>query len=109
VTATVGNDDDLDETQITTVSVDHPGGAIEGKLTIGTGSITVASEHMALRIAVPAGFDLTNFATGDEVLATFAQQPDGTLLLTALSGDDNAQEADDQGDDSGGGDDGNDG
>jgi hypothetical protein len=106
VTATVGTGDELDEDSVTTVSADHPGGAIEGKLTIGTGKITVTSEHMALAINVPAGFDLSKFAAGDEVLATFAQQADGTLLLTALSGDANAQEADgsngdDNGDDGG--------
>lgn len=102
ITATVGSGDELDEDAVSTVSADHPGGAIEGKLTLGTGKITVVSEHMALVIGVPAGFDLSAFQNGDEVLATFAQQPDGTLLLSALSGDQNAQEADDNGQDGGG-------
>ena len=102
VTATVGSTDELDEDNVTTVSADAPGGAIEGKLTIGTGKITVVSEHMALVLNVPTGFDLTTFANGDEVLAKFTQGADGTLTLTALSGDDNAQEADDNGDDHGG-------
>ena len=122
VTATVGNDDELDEDNVTTVSADAPGGAIEGTLTIGTGKITVVSEHMALVLNVPATIDLSKFANGDEVLAKFTQGADGTLTLTALSGDDNAQEADDNnnngdddndqgdghgGDHSGGGDGGN--
>lgn len=98
VTATVGQNDDLDEDQVTTVSADHPGGAIEGTLTIGSGTITVVSEHLALVLNVPSGFDLSSFQTGDEVLAVFAQQPDGTLLLSSLSGDQSAQQAD-QGDD----------
>ena len=98
VTATVGNDDQLDEDNVTTVSADAPGGAIEGKLTIGTGKITVVSEHMALVLNVPASVDLSKFANGDEVLAKFTQGADGTLTLTALSGDDNAQEADDNND-----------
>ena len=106
VTATVSATDALDEDNVTTVSADAPGGAIEGKLTLGTGKITVVSEHMALVINVPTTFDLTKFANGDEVLAKFTQGADGTLTLTDLSGDDNAQEADDNQDgDNGGGDD----
>lgn len=103
VTATVGADDELEEDTVATASADTPGGKIEGRLTIGTGTITVKSEHMNLSIKVPAGFDLTHFATGDEVLVAFSQQSDGSLLLTAISGDENAQEADDndQNDDSG--------
>lgn len=102
VTATVGTGDDLEDDSVTAVSADHPGGSIDGKLTLGTGSITVVSEHMALRIAVPSGFDLSKFQNGDEVLAVFAQQADGTLLLTSLSANGDAQQAD-QGDDDGGG------
>jgi hypothetical protein len=108
VTATVGQNDDLDENEVSTVSADTPGGSIEGKLTIGTGKITIVSEHMALVLNVPTGFDLTAFATGDEVLAKFTQGADGTLTLSAISGDDNAQEAD-QGDDHGDGHDGDNG
>jgi Cu/Ag efflux protein CusF len=103
VTATVSSTDELDEDNVTTVSADSPGGAIEGKLTLGTGKITVVSEHMALVINVPSTFDLSKFKTGDEVLAKFTQGADGTLTLTDLSGDDNVQEADDNddGDDNG--------
>ncbi len=121
VTATVGANGELDDDTVSTASANTPGGKIEGKLTIGTGTITVNSEHMNLAIKVPTGFDLTKFATGDEVLVTFSQQADGSLLLTDISGDGNAQEADnndDNGDDNsdgghgggdhnGGGDDGN--
>jgi hypothetical protein len=106
VTATVSSTDELDEDNTTTVSADAPGGAIEGKLTLGTGKITVVSEHMALVINVPSTFDLSKFTNGDEVLAKFTQGADGTLTLADLSGDDNAQEADnnddgDNGDDNG--------
>lgn len=106
VTATVDNDDeDLDEDDMDVISAAAPGGAIEGTLTIGTGTITIVSEHMALRLTVPTGFDLSQFKNGDEVLAKFTQNADGTLSLTALSGDDNEQEADnDDGDHDGGGD-----
>lgn len=100
VTATVGADDELETETVSTASNDTPGGKIEGKLTIGAGSITIKSEHMNLSIKVPAGFDLTKFANGDEVLVTFSQQPDGTLLVTDISGDGNAQEADDNNDNS---------
>ncbi len=110
VTATVGGDDELDEDAVTTVSADAPGGSIEGKLTIGAGKVTIVSEHMALVLSVPATFDLSKFANNDEVLAKFTQGADGTLTLTALSGDDNAQEADDDvNDDNGSNDNGDDG
>jgi hypothetical protein len=100
VTATVGSDDELDAETVSTASADTPGGKIEGKLTIGTGTITIKSEHMNLSIKVPAGFVLTTFATGDEVLVTFAQQSDGSLVLTDISANGNAREADhDDGDD----------
>jgi hypothetical protein len=96
VTATVGAGGELDENDISVFSPTSPGGRIEGSLTLGTGTITVTSEHMSLVIAVPSGFDLSTFTGGQEVLATFSQQANGSLLLTALSGDDNAQQADDE-------------
>jgi len=69
--------------------------------------VTVTSEHMTLVLKVPTGFDLSTFANNQEVLATFSQGADGSLTLTALSGDENAQEADEnQGDEGNGGDDG---
>jgi hypothetical protein len=108
VQATVGTDDELDEDAVSVVTATAPGGKVEGHLTLGTGTVTVSSEHMTLVLNVPTGFDLTKFVTGDEVLATFTQQADGTLVLTELSGDENAQQADegdnnDQGDDHGDG------
>jgi uncharacterized membrane protein YgcG len=107
VTANVGGDDDLDEADLNPVDAAHPGGAIEGTLTIGTGKITVVSEHLALVLNVPSGFDLSHFANGDEVLAQFTQGADGTLTLTTLSNDENARQADENDDnkDDGGGDD----
>jgi hypothetical protein len=102
VTASVGATGDLDDDDVTPVSADAPGGSIEGALTLGTGTVTIVSEHLALRIAVPVGFDLSMFRTGDEVLAVFAQQADGTLLLTRLTRDANAREADDDGNGDGG-------
>jgi hypothetical protein len=96
VTATVGSSGELDEDSVTVFSPTSPGGRIEGSLTLGTGTITVTSEDMSLVIALPTGFDLSTFSNGQEVLATFAQQSNGTLLLTALSGDGNAQEANNQ-------------
>ena len=95
VTAEVQGEE-LETDDLDVVSAATPGGRIEGKLTIGTGTVTVSSEHMALALKVPAGFDLTKFKTGDEVLATFSQQADGSLLLTQLASDENAREADDE-------------
>lgn len=112
VQATVGADDELEAESVSVVTATAPGGSIEGHLTLGTGTVTtltVSAEHMTLVLNVPTGFDLTKFANGDEVLATFSQQADGTLVLTQLSGDENAQQAD-EGDDNGddGGDNGDD-
>lgn len=107
VTATVGTDDELDATTVSTSTTDTPGGKIEGKLTIGAGTVTVNSEHMNLTIKVPTGFDLSKVANGDEVLATFSQGADGSLTLTDISADGNAQEADNNGDNSDNNDDGN--
>jgi uncharacterized membrane protein YgcG len=112
VTATVGSDDELEEDDVSVFSPTSPGGSIEGQLLIGAGTITITSEHQSLVIAVPAAFDLTPFTNGQDVFATFSQQSNGSLLLTKLSGDENAQQAndqnenqdDDQNDDGGGGD-----
>jgi uncharacterized membrane protein YgcG len=101
VTATVAPTGALDDDDLSVFSPTSPGGSIEGSLTLGTGSITVTSEHMSLVIKLPAGFDTTGFTAGQEVLAVFAQQPDGSLLLTKLSGDDNAQQADNRSHDDG--------
>jgi Cu/Ag efflux protein CusF len=109
VEAQVENDE-LETEDVTVVAPAAPGGSIEGHLTaIGTGTVTVTSEDMSLVLKVPAGIDLTKFKTGDEVLATFTQGPDGSLTLTQLAGDENAQEADDQGEIENGDDDGDNG
>lgn len=100
VTATIDEDGDLDEDNAVVFSPAAPGGQIEGRLTIGVGTIAVTSEHQSLVLKVPAGVVLLGFATGNEVLATFSQGTDGSLTLTALSNDENAQAADD--DDQGG-------
>jgi hypothetical protein len=100
ITATVGTTGDLDEDAMTTVSPTAPGGQVEGQLLLGTGTVTVTSEHLSLVLNVPAGLDITAFANGDDVLAVFSQASDGTLTLTSLS---NAQN-EDNGDGNGGGD-----
>jgi hypothetical protein len=103
VVVTVNDDnDELDEDAVVVVAPMAPGGQIEGTLTIGTGQVTVTSEHMTLVLNVPTGFDLTTFKNGDEVLATFTQAADTTLTLSALSLNADAQQADeDDGDDDG--------
>ena len=58
-------------------------------------TVTVSSDQLTLALNLPAGFDLSQFSDGQEVLATFAQQPDGTLLLVSLAGDDGAAQAND--------------
>lgn len=107
VQATVGSDDELDEDNVTVVSPSTPGGTIEGHLTLGTGTITVTSEHMSLVLHVTTGTDLSAFKTGDEVVAEFTQGSDGSLTLTRLStADDQQDTGDDNGGDQHGGDQG---
>jgi hypothetical protein len=89
------DDNGLNATQVTVASVAAPGGSIEGTLTLGTSTLAVSSDEMTLVLNLPAGFDLSQFSNGQEVLATFAQQPDGTLLLVSLAGDDGAAQAND--------------
>jgi uncharacterized membrane protein YgcG len=109
VTATVGPNSQLAADAVNTVSASAPGGAIEGQLTIGTGTITVASDQMALVLTAPTTVDLANFANGDEVLANFTQGADGTLTLTSLFANDNAQGANGDDDGNGNGDNGGNG
>jgi hypothetical protein len=106
------NDGELEDGQTETVDQTAPGGAIEGHVVaIAAGTITIASEDQLLVIAVPTGIDITTLAIGDEVLANFAQESDGSLLLTSISADENAEAANDdnQGDDNQGDDNGGDG
>lgn len=96
--------DELDAQNIQTVSATSPGGKIEGTLTLGTGTVTVVSDQLALVLKVPlTGIDLTSLVAGQRVLATFTQGADGSLTLIAISADDNAQQADegDSGDNDG--------
>jgi hypothetical protein len=48
----------------------------------------------ALKVSVPAAIDLSKFQVGQEVQLLVTAQPDGTFVLSSLSGDDNEQEAD---------------
>jgi hypothetical protein len=88
VTATIGQTGELDEDNFV-VDASHPGGRIEGTLTLGASTVTIASEHIALVLNVPAGVDLAAFRNGDEVLAEFTQGADGTLTLAKLVFGDN--------------------
>jgi hypothetical protein len=106
VTASISSNS-LDQESAQPVLTDARSGAIEGHLvTAPTGTIAVRSGGLTLVIAVPTGFDTSKFALGDEVLASFQRQADGSLVLTALSAndqnDDNDDENDDEDDDDGG-------
>lgn len=102
VTATIA-DDQLEQEDAQPLLTNAASGAIEGHLvTAPAGTIAVRSEGLTLVIAVPSGFDVSKFAVGDEVLASFQRQADGTLVLTQLSGDDQSDvEQEDQGDNGG--------
>lgn len=95
-TATVASDGELEDDGVATVSPTSPGGQIDGQLTLGSGTITVTSDNMSLVLKVPTGFDLSSFQNGQEVLAVFSQQADGSLLLTTLSGNQDEQQANSQ-------------
>jgi hypothetical protein len=106
VTATILRDN-LDQDDVKPALIDARSGAIEGHLVPSpVGTIAVRSGGLTLVIAVPAGIDVSKLALGDEVLASFERQADGSLVLTAMAADDrNADEQDDDtGDDDHGGD-----
>jgi hypothetical protein len=107
VTASISADQ-LDQEDAQPLLTDARSGAIEGHLvTAPAGTIAVRSEGLTLVIAVPTGFDTSKFALGDEVLASFQRQADGSLLLTALASNDQTGEEqdDDSNDDNDDGDD----
>ena len=93
VTVRIDDDGNLDEDQASPVLPTSPGGSIEGRLEIGAGNVTVSDDETSLVLTVPTGFDLSGFANGDEVLATFSRGADGSLTLATLSRDD-AEHAD---------------
>jgi uncharacterized membrane protein YgcG len=79
------------------------GVSVEGHLTIAAGTVTVSDHDVSITGTVPSGFDLAGFRTGDEVLATFAIQPNGTLVLTRLTREDvNEEQAQPNGNDNNG-------
>lgn len=89
------DDDSLDATSVQILSATTDAGMIRGKLTIATGSVTIADSGVSLTFALPAGFDLSKFKSGDKVLAFYLRNTDGTLALKVLAGDSSASEADD--------------
>lgn len=95
-TVTAGADGRLDATQVTEVAPSASVGAIGGTLTaLGATSLTVHNDGATVTLAIAPGFDTSAFALGDQVLAYFTKQADGSLGLTALSADADASEADD--------------
>lgn len=57
----IDDDDELEVEHVKLVSATAPGGKILGRLTIGTGTVTVTDDHMSLVLKVPSGFDLSKF------------------------------------------------
>jgi hypothetical protein len=110
VTAAVSNST-LSQVSAQPVLTDARSGAIEGRLVTGpAGTIAVRSSGLTLVISVPTTVNTTAFKVGDEVLASFQRQADGSLLLTALVAnssqddeqDDENDDSDDSDDDNGG-------
>jgi hypothetical protein len=100
--------EDLAADEIRVLSATADAGLIRGRLTLNAdGTITVADDGVSLTFSVPAGLDLSRFRNGDEVLAFFLRNADGSLALKVLAGDDDVRAADDddedEDDDHGGG------
>jgi hypothetical protein len=99
----------LDQQSVQPLLTDARSGAIEGKLVTGpAGTIAVRSSGLTLVISAPATINTSTFKLGDEVLASFQRQADGSLVLTALvangqQDDEQDDNDDDSGDDDGGG------
>lgn len=99
VDATVSADANgqLQAAQVVQVSPVASAAAIGGKLTaMAGGKLTVTNDGASITLTVAPGFDLSHFKVGDDVLAYFSKLPDGSLGLTALTGNGTAAEADDQ-------------
>ncbi len=90
------DDDGLGAAYVDVLDPHAATGSIKGRLTIGVHNITVTDDGVSVLLTVPAGFDLSHFRSGQEVIAHFSRQPDGSLTLTSLAADDNIAEADDE-------------
>jgi hypothetical protein len=76
---------------------------IEGRLTIGAGTVTVENRARSVTLTVRAGFDLSRFRTADSVEAKFTKDAAGKLTLAKLELK-NADEDEDEDEDHDGGD-----
>lgn len=95
VTADVSSGSDLQQTSVSSLGAAQAG-AIDGRIqALAAGAITVANDGVQVQMTVPAGLDLSKFAVGDEVLAYFSRQTDGSLLLTAISANGDTAQAND--------------
>jgi hypothetical protein len=104
VTAAVSSNS-LSQVSAQPVLTDARSGAIEGRLVTGpAGTIAVYASGLTLVISVPTTVSTTAFKVGDEVLASFQRQADGSLLLTALvaNGSQDDEQDDENDDDNGG-------
>jgi hypothetical protein len=71
-----------------------------------TRTLTISADDddalgQSIKVSLPASFDLTRFAVGDEVELAATPNSDGSYTALASSGDDNEQDAADTGDDQG--------
>jgi hypothetical protein len=105
VDANVDDNGDVEANDVAEEGQDTNGIDLEGKvLAIDTTARTLSisadddgESGAALVVQVPAGVDMTGFSVGQEVELTVTRNPDGTFVLQQGLGDDNEQEADDNG------------
>ena len=109
VDANVDDNGDVEADGVTEEGQDTNGIDLEGTvlaidMTARTLSISADDDDQAgaaLIVQVPAGVDMTRFSVGQELELTVTRNADGTFVLQQGMGDDNEQEADDDGSNSG--------
>jgi hypothetical protein len=106
VDADVNDEGDIEANDVNDQGEDNDGIELEGRiLAVNTAARTLSvsadddnESGAAVTVSVPAAIDITRFHVGDEVELNVTRAADGTFVLTQASGDDNEQEADDNGD-----------
>jgi hypothetical protein len=105
VNGTIDDQGDIDEQDVQQVGTDTGNMNLEGVvLAVDTQARTLSisadddnESGSALTVDVPQSFDITKFASGQEVELVVTPNGDGTFTLAGSSDDDNANDANDQG------------
>lgn len=97
-TVSASGDGSLAATNVKEVNPSASAGEISGRVTaVGSSSITVSDGGVSVTMNVPAGFDVSKYTVGTDVLAYFVVESDGSYTLKAIGANGSEAEADDAG------------